>query len=434
MLFLSLALACFPPYEPFEDSESSGQLSTSEIIDANGGIVSLGDVTLEIPEGALDSEVQITISETDQIPGEPYVPYSSVWLFEPDGLVFSTPVQVSIAYDDRGEGDPLLFWSNFDGDYDELAAIDNGLALTAWVDHFSTGFAGTYQQQTFHHAFEPAALDVLFVVDNSGSMEEEQYKMSTASGNLLSFVNDHLMDWHVGVVTTDMAKPTMQGRLQDINGQLYLDETSSNASTHLATALQPGTLGSSNEKGLAAAYSAIELLSSGDNAGFYRSEAQLAVFVISDEDDQSGENPFGLTDFINWFSGLKPDLSEVSFHSVVGTGSCYDAIETGARYINVTDAVGGGKLSICAADYSPIVEGASASWYTSAPLELAQVPDENTLVVTVHDGSSSTVLAEKYYTFQASRNALRLVGFVPEQGATIEINYEVASNQEDTGL
>ena len=55
--------------------------------------------------------------------------------------------------------------------------------------------------------------DILWVIDNSGSMDQEQ---TSLRDNFASFSNNLVgsgMDFHIGVVTTDMDNPAQMGKL-----------------------------------------------------------------------------------------------------------------------------------------------------------------------------------------------------------------------------
>ncbi len=134
------------------------------------------------------------------------------------------------------------------------------------------------------------AVDILFVVDNSGSMEEEQAKLkSVFSAFITELVSQDINDYQIGVITTDMADPSQQGRLQGspkiINGRTL-------SKTVVVSAFQKniivGTTGTSYEKALGAMKAALspEMIGKGKpNEGFLRPNSTLAVIFVGDEDD-----------------------------------------------------------------------------------------------------------------------------------------------------
>jgi hypothetical protein len=75
--------------------------AVGEGIGPEGGVVESDDgrLTLDIPEGALDEPVEITIEEVDDLPEGALGPAYRV---EPVGTVFEGPVQVVYNYGARG--------------------------------------------------------------------------------------------------------------------------------------------------------------------------------------------------------------------------------------------------------------------------------------------------------------------------------------------
>lgn len=78
----------------------------SERIGAKGGVVVSDDgrMSLEIPAGALDEAVDITIEVVDGPEGSA----SALYVIEPMGLTFDRPAVLTFDYDDEmlGEGNP----------------------------------------------------------------------------------------------------------------------------------------------------------------------------------------------------------------------------------------------------------------------------------------------------------------------------------------
>jgi alpha-tubulin suppressor-like RCC1 family protein len=65
-----------------------------------GTIMALGGaVTLDVPPGAVPSDVGITIAPTDQIPFDPRTVPGSAFHFGPEGIEFAMPVHLTIVYD-----------------------------------------------------------------------------------------------------------------------------------------------------------------------------------------------------------------------------------------------------------------------------------------------------------------------------------------------
>ena len=169
--------------------------------------------------------------------------------------------------------------------------------------------------QTFELPAKPRQpIDVLLVIDDSCSMENDQKELAN---NFASFIPAFLaanVSFHVGVVTTDMAKPTRLGKLvaPPLTPQTPLLETT------FQKMVQVGAQGSAIEKGIAAAYAALsEPLISNENKGFLRPEANLAVVFLTDEDDQSGYG-YSPAIFTQFLTGLKADRDAITVASILG--------------------------------------------------------------------------------------------------------------------
>ena len=164
-------------------------------------------------------------------------------------------------------------------------------------------------------------LDILFVIDNSGSMREEQASLVANFNrfiNVLDNIEGGLPNVHIGVVSTDIGAGPYgimgctgngdNGILQNapVGGacntptDLYIsdigDEDGLNRQTNYTGTLadtfsciaELGTTGCGFEQPLEAMRRALNG-SNAQNANFVRPDAFLAVIIISDEDDCSAE-------------------------------------------------------------------------------------------------------------------------------------------------
>ena len=162
-------------------------------------------------------------------------------------------------------------------------------------------------------------IDLLFMVDNSGSMIEEQASLTTnfpAFINVLNTIEGGLPDVHIGVISSNVGTGGVNiggcstaTRPQGDDGNLltnncagltaaYIEDIKradgsrmQNYSGDLATLFgcmaRLGTTGCGFEQPLESIYRALQ---PGKNAGFLRDNAILAVVIISDEDDCSAKD------------------------------------------------------------------------------------------------------------------------------------------------
>ncbi|MBZ0236868.1 MAG: hypothetical protein K8M05_31355 [Deltaproteobacteria bacterium] len=155
-------------------------------------------------------------------------------------------------------------------------------------------------------------IDILFVVDNSGSMGQEQTNLATNFPQFLSVIEASGLDYRVAITTTGMDYTYQQATFpggpvlpisQDggDNGAMlqpggcnmtrrWIEKNDANAASAFACAANVGTSGPSDEMPLAAMRTAFEeRMADGTNGGFRRQDALLAVVILTDENDCSYE-------------------------------------------------------------------------------------------------------------------------------------------------
>ena len=143
-------------------------------------------------------------------------------------------------------------------------------------------------------------VDVLVVIDNSGSMSLEQSNMASRFSTFINKLKG--LDWQVGIVTTDLRTDTENSDLKD-GRLLYFsgvkrnlikstDALATAQDAFAATIQRPAKEGSGNEQGVAATYRALEraLSNQAPNVGLVRPGAALSVILVSDSDETVAGN------------------------------------------------------------------------------------------------------------------------------------------------
>jgi hypothetical protein len=143
-------------------------------------------------------------------------------------------------------------------------------------------------------------VDILFVVDNSGSMQIEQANMAASFPSFADVLNDPQkdLDWQLGIVTTDVTG-TDDGEdgnllpLASVMPPAYiLNKDTPNGNTVFQNTVQRPSSGSGDERAIYAAYRLVEKTGTELDRGLIRPAGNLALVILSDEDERSaGGNP-----------------------------------------------------------------------------------------------------------------------------------------------
>lgn len=141
-------------------------------------------------------------------------------------------------------------------------------------------------------------IDVLIVIDNSGSMSYEQKNMAERFSNFTDQLNG--LDWRLGVITTDISADAelKDGRLIEFTSMSktkFLDSSMDpvKVKSAFAETIQRPEVGSSREQGIAASFRAIERSKSTNNTDlgnqqFFRANSTLNIIIVTD----ANETPF----------------------------------------------------------------------------------------------------------------------------------------------
>ena len=301
--------------------------------------------------------------------------------------------------------------------------------------------------------------DILFVVDNSCSMIEEQQALMTNFFEFAQFFVDSGLDYHIGVTVLDDAnnQPAI-GAL--FGGTRFIDNTTPDPVGAFTGNMTMGGDGSGMcEVGLEATFRALSPVSSGGysdtvNVDFYREDALLSVIIVSDEPDASTTPMFcsdyiGYGEFIPWFTTLKGShsLDMIHFAAIVGdqpsgcTSNWGDAT-AGDGYTNVVSALGQDHatfFSICEHDWTEVMIrlGLEAAGLRTS-FHLSQVPVEGTLEVfldLLDDGNEVQLAEDPTYSQQHSYVYNRISNSLdfsfdtmPPEAAILRVVYQVAAD------
>ena len=272
--------------------------------------------------------------------------------------------------------------------------------------------------------------DVLFVIDNSGSMSEHQNKVADNISSFFTYFQSLQLDYQMGVVTADVDCANQSGRLQ--GSPTFITPSTPNPQSALAQAVAVGENDCGPESGLAAMELALtEPNLSTANAGFLRDDAFLSIVILSDEPEQS---PYGSQYYIDFLAGLKANPNLVSVSTIVGdrNGGCENLCgwfnvdaDPGDKYIDVQEAYPGVFDSICTCDFSQTLT--NIGWSSAGFLStffLSQVPGDPAAIAVDVDGQPAGG-----WTYDAASNAVVFgQSWIPDAFATIAVRYSVAQD------
>ncbi len=189
-------------------------------------------------------------------------------------------------------------------------------------------------------------VDILWVVDNSGSMSSHQQNLIN---NTSAFINQLIVGnapkWKLGLISTD----TLNAPYLGFTPTTLLDYLTVGAVATFQHAVSMlGTSGDSTEKTFDTVKGALDTY-----PGFLRPEANLAVITLSDTDDQS---TMSVADFVTYMKNKKGgDIKKVAGFGILAAPDIDIACSGefmnfhGGRYEQWLNASGGKLFSLCQA-------------------------------------------------------------------------------------
>jgi hypothetical protein len=288
--------------------------------------------------------------------------------------------------------------------------------------------------------------DVLFVVDNSGSMGEEQAALAAGFPTFISRAIALNADFHVGVIATEVndAETGVGTPSRDIYPGVLVQAP---GCPKIITAATPDITGcfadnvrlgtccsDEQEAGLQAAWMSLTPPLVDDpamNAGFLRQDAKLYIVCVSDEEDQSGGS---VNFYVDFFESIKgPRTAEMTKLSAIcgdAPNGCATA-EAGSRYIDVANRTGGIFESVCTLDWTQIMDNLAVDAFAALrEFTLSRPADPATITVTVDATPAPQASCEGCpdgWTHYSDTNSVYFGdNVVPAPGSQIDVTYTAA--------
>jgi hypothetical protein len=258
-------------------------------------------------------------------------------------------------------------------------------------------------------------IDILFIDDNSASMDPNQASLGTKfSGFAAEMLN---IDWQIGITTTDCSTgpygicgsllpltgfgskiltPSVSNYQSVFNNSIQRPET--------AGCLNTGTCPSGSSEPLLSATTAMNKYNT-DNNGFFRANSDLAIVILSDADERQiggaayADRPAQL---VTAFNNIWPSGKKLKVYSIIvkpGDSTCLATMKAGSggfsfygdlvdQTVNLTSGL---STSICAPDYTVTLKSIGESVRTlTNSVELANLPIAASVVVTFTPNQSIT--------------------------------------------
>ncbi|GIL18579.1 MAG: hypothetical protein BroJett040_23300 [Oligoflexia bacterium] len=305
-----------------------------------------------------------------------------------------------------------------------------------------------FQQTT---QFVPRKIDILWVVDNSGSMATSQQNLTDNFASFITRFESLSYDFHMAVTSTDAWRGKYIGQQSlrrvrdgsDASGHsnvFVMDNTTSNLSNVFMINATQGINGTGDER----AFESLEdVLTYTPNNDFRRTGAYLAVIIVSDEDDfsattstyqnnnYSSPNLISVQHYQDFFNNLVgADNYSVNAITIMDA-ACRDLLNQttsgrriGVRYMDLADRTKGMKVSLCSAF------GENLTLISDKILELANTfkldrePIPETIKVTVN-GVNVSQDAVNGWTYDSSNWTIAFHGTsVPPSGADVQIHFD----------
>ena len=317
-----------------------------------------------------------------------------------------------------------------DSAYIEIDSNDPA-APTAHADHDGLGDYEGWVVDNFTQDGD-VSVDILFVVDNSGSMSSNQTNLKNNFDDFMAVFVSAGVDYHVALITTDQS---------EFVGSVITTASSDPITEFTDQVDLIGYSGSPIEKGLWFAYESTSSggdASPGSSTGFFRSSAKLVVVYVSDEPDISTSSTYGggsstLTpsDYSAQLLALKPSSDLVVAHAVAGDYPSGCTTNGGAQfgdgYYDVVNDLGGTFMSICASDWSVAMDTLARESMAILSFPLSDSPISDTISVSIDSVLSTD------WIYDGSVNSIMFT-VSPSDGSTIDISYAVWSDcDSDTG-
>lgn len=292
---------------------------------------------------------------------------------------------------------------------------DHGWEGDVWVDHF-------YQSATMN------GIDILWVIDRSGSMSVHNSRLLAGIESMLNVLNGLPVttQWRLAMIGADSTKSVNETQFPLTYGSDIVD------ATDMFNAMIIGGY----EEGFDSSYEYI--VNNPYSNTWMRNDAALLIVFVSDEPEQSSGFTSG-ADYVSWLYTLgRPQIYISSIVNLKPADSLCNGGMTnvGTDYIDAANILGGVVVDICSDDWSPGVTDATNQLEPVIEYKLTHIPIEESIAVFV-DGQ---IYDNSLWYYESSINSViftetdasgAVIG--PPPSTLVEIGYVYESDEGDTG-
>lgn len=328
-----------------------------------------------------------------------------------------------------------------------IDALQNGQSITYLVGLQGRGDTTGVQVDTYTQDLQPKA-DILLVVDDSCSMADKQAALAMNFSSFIQYAVAANVDYQIGVTTTtENAVECVPGfgcvnnnsrgpggkLVRDTTTMLkYVKPTTPGVSSVFSRLVNVGTDGAGGETPLATAVLALTPpVISNENAGFLRTDANLAVVVISDASDQSTQPVSYYQNLLVNVKGFQR-LSYFTFSAItprLGTppSNCtYDEMGANSgRYDPITQFTSGVSDEICNTNWASTLQnlGRTAFGYRTQ-FYLNNAPDQAMTQIVVKVNGVVVPPGPNTWQYDPASNSIKFnTTATPQPGVPLDIQY-----------
>lgn len=342
-----------------------------------------------------------------------------------------------------------------------VSGLIASLALFSSCEKSGGSFSLAADSSQFQQSaiFVPRKLDVLFVIDNSGSMQTSQANLAQNFPSFINYFKNRGYDFRLAITTTDAyygdqfvdvgcslcnVQQTQFRASSNATGNIRVfDNNTSNLEQVFSDTVKVGINGSGDERAFSSFKAA---LNSPLNTNFHRTNAYLSVIIVSDSDDFSHDDInlnesysqatlHPITTYVNFLKNFTRGNASTDFSvSTIGVleDSCKNLLnqerKISTRYMALSDATGGTKNSLCNS-FDTVLNNISAQIASNvqAQFQLNRAPIISTIRVII-DGVIVPQDALNGWTYDAATKIVTVHGsYSPQSGASITINFDPES-------